>query len=97
MNLSRTCDIICHIVRSPRFSPFIFAYCKNWRQGWPGTEASEGWFLCINKFTIIIMHMMFVSIDKGECKVNYDQMGMSDKAADGYVICLFILSCTHTM
>ena len=82
--MSRTCDIIYatdHIVRSPRPSPSVFSHYKNWKQGWLGAEASEGWFLSINEFTIIIC--AFVSIDKGDCKVDYGQMGMPNNIADG--------------
>lgn len=43
----------------------------------------NGFAVSVREFAITIMPVLFVSIAKGECKVDYDQMGMSDKAADG--------------
>ena len=38
----------------------------------------------VSKFAIIIVHVLFVSIDKGESKVDYDQpVEMSHQVADG--------------
>ena len=31
--------VTVHVTKSPRPSPSVFAYCKNWRQKWPGNEA----------------------------------------------------------
>ena len=37
----------------------------------------------VSKFAIIIVRVLFVSIDKGESKVDYDQVEMSHQVADG--------------